>query len=82
VPLTTCRAASSNSRCRSVCNTWLSSRTASRWARPLRFVGGTIGAPISTCTLRGKMNFAPFGIARSLPAMPTGTIGTPAFTAM
>ena len=29
----------------------------------------------------GRMNLAPFGIARSEPPMPTGTIGTPAFTA-
>ena len=27
------------------------------------------------------MNFAPFGITRSDPPIPTGTIGTPAFTA-
>ena len=28
------------------------------------------------------MNLAPFGITRSDPPMPTGTIGTPALTAM
>ena len=33
------------------------------------------------CTLRGSMNLAPFGITRSEPPMPTGTIGTLAFTA-
>ena len=40
------------------------------------------GLPTTTCSLRGRMNLAPFGIARSEPPMPTGTIGTPAFTAM
>ena len=34
-----------------------------------------------TCTLRGWMNRAPFGITTSEPPMPTGTIGTPAFSA-
>ena len=47
-----------------------------------RSVDAWIGLPMTTCSLRGRMNFAPFGIARSEPPIPTGTIGTPAFTAM
>ncbi len=34
-----------------------------------------------TWTFAGWMNLAPFGITRSDPPMPTGTIGTPALSA-
>ena len=49
-----------------------------RGTRPPAVAGGTIGGPTMACHLWGLMNLAPFGITRSEPPIPTGTIGTPA----
>ena len=57
----------------------MSWRTTRRGTRPDPSpVGGTIGSPTTSTILRGRMNFAPTGIAASEPPMPTGTSGTPA----
>ena len=43
--------------------------------------GGTIGSPTTTATRCGRGKNLPLGRMCSLPPMPTGTIGTPSFTA-
>jgi hypothetical protein len=75
--------ARSNRRCSSACRRAEWSLTADRGRRPpIGARGGGIAGPISTCTLRGYTNRACRGITRADPPMPTGTIGTPALTAM
>src|SRR5581483_1777875 len=53
----------------------VTSRTARRDPRPAG--GGAIGSPTTRATRTGRSPLAPFGMARSDPPMPTGTIGTP-----
>ena len=56
--------------------------TARRGTLPLSLSsGGAIGSPTTRCTFTGLMNLAPLPIARSVPPIPTGTIGTCTFAA-